>query len=847
MGIKHVKYSLLIFFLLMHVISVGQTHRCGTHFSEADMAHLRNVVKRTPIDIAKDGDFECIPVRFHVVRESDGTTSSNPIDFVKVLANINSYSIDARVRYFLVEDPIYVDNSAHTILPNTTEDNIVNLFGTTLNAVQVYVVEELNPGVAGYAYYPNPAATSNRIFLRADYVNNQKGTTVAHELGHFFSLPHTFQGTENGPTDPEAENVARTGPNSNCDVGGDSFCDTEADPNDFIVGCDYTGTITDVNGEEYTPLTDNIMSYFTGPCREGYTLEQSTALRQGYFVRLGHDTYSLDAQPEDVAAPTDLIATVSGTNLDLTFTDNADNEYGYMLEYSTTGVDDFQGYLEAGILANQTSFSVTIDPALTYWFRVRPVKGGCDSYSNTVFISSGIDLDGNDSSGLSGNEYDAGSLCGAGSATITDNDVSIVGNLNQASIHVQITGALDGTNEKLLAPEEVGLNISGNGTASLIAINEGDLPVQTVANWISSIEYVHEGETIIEGTREIKFWVSSSGVSTEQSTAFIAVGNVYSAGNGGTLTACPEGTANWNELIPENASPNGFWEDGSGNTMSGTFSLEELDGSYQYSVGPDYCSDQATYSISEVDAPEYTLNTAQPFCETKCDGMISVDIHNEFTGFLDGIYFEGLTDELCSGEHDLFITNGTGCNRSRTIVLSYLFVPPLSFPNRICASDQIVPSEYFDGLPPFTDLSIEDQYFYPGYPLLLEPDSSYTISVFNSEACLNRSFNFETLMCPTPNSEVFFVPSAFSPDGDGLNDIFKPVTIFDLAYYELVIFDRMGGVAFESDNPAKGWNGADVQNAEYYAPPSLFNYRLTYQLTQDTDREVLKGNITLLR
>jgi hypothetical protein len=84
---------------------------------------------------------------------------------------------------------------------------------------------------------------------------------VAHEMGHYFSLLHPFNGgTElvNG---------------SNCQTDGDGVCDTPADP--FVQGdnlsdyvnssCLFISTKKDANGEYYDPDVSNIMSYYT-PC-----------------------------------------------------------------------------------------------------------------------------------------------------------------------------------------------------------------------------------------------------------------------------------------------------------------------------------------------------------------------------------------------------------------------------------------------------------------------------------------------------------------------------------------------------------------------------------------------------
>lgn len=59
----------------------------------------------------------------------------------------------------------------------------------------------------------------------------------------------------------------------------------------------------------------------------------------------------------------------------------------------------------------------------------------------------------------------------------------------------------------------------------------------------------------------------------------------------------------------------------------------------------------------------------------------------------------------------------------------------------------------------------------------------------------------------TPNSSLFSIPNAFTPNGDGLNDIFKPVTAAEIINYQLDIFTTNGQHIFSSKNIEFGWNG----------------------------------------
>ena len=60
--------------------------------------------------------------------------------------------------------------------------------------------------------------------------------------------------------------------------------------------------------------------------------------------------------------------------------------------------------------------------------------------------------------------------------------------------------------------------------------------------------------------------------------------------------------------------------------------------------------------------------------------------------------------------------------------------------------------------------------------------------------------------------EVITVPDIFSPDGDLLNDLFRPVITFTPAEYTFVISNRQGKTLFESKDFMESWDGTDNGN-----------------------------------
>jgi gliding motility-associated-like protein len=88
-----------------------------------------------------------------------------------------------------------------------------------------------------------------------------------------------------------------------------------------------------------------------------------------------------------------------------------------------------------------------------------------------------------------------------------------------------------------------------------------------------------------------------------------------------------------------------------------------------------------------------------------------------------------------------------------------------------------------------------------------------------------------------------FVPSAFSPNGDGLNDVFRVKIQDDISEFHMLIYDRWGHLVFESHDPTKGWDGTQ---GSLQAPANTYLWAVTYldNKKQDTKQQ---GVLTLVR
>lgn len=119
-----------------------------------------------------------------------------------------------------------------------------------------------------------------------------------------------------------------------------------------------------------------------------------------------------------------------------------------------------------------------------------------------------------------------------------------------------------------------------------------------------------------------------------------------------------------------------------------------------------------------------------------------------------------------------------------------------------------------------------------------EETTTFYATVESGDGCIERD-SVEVIV-----SGDLYVPNAFTPDGDGINDVFKAKGI-DIVEFKIEIFNRWGELIFQSESIEEGWNGSSGAS-DYYAPSGVYPYRIvavehTGQLFE------VRGNVTLIR
>jgi gliding motility-associated-like protein len=122
--------------------------------------------------------------------------------------------------------------------------------------------------------------------------------------------------------------------------------------------------------------------------------------------------------------------------------------------------------------------------------------------------------------------------------------------------------------------------------------------------------------------------------------------------------------------------------------------------------------------------------------------------------------------------------------------------------------------------------------------------NNYPVTLFaiSDYGCIDSATVYITV-----NPElIFYVPNAFTPDGDAYNNTFFPVfsSGYDYRNYQFMIFNRWGELVFESDQVGAGWDGTYRGNK---CQDGVYTWKIKVMNSVTDRKEEHVGHVTLLR
>ncbi|MGZ4047754.1 MAG: T9SS type B sorting domain-containing protein [Bacteroidia bacterium] len=185
----------------------------------------------------------------------------------------------------------------------------------------------------------------------------------------------------------------------------------------------------------------------------------------------------------------------------------------------------------------------------------------------------------------------------------------------------------------------------------------------------------------------------------------------------------------------------------------------------------------------------------------------------------------------------LTVTASGGCKRKDTITVHVQTPPTSTYADSVCPN----------GTSPVT-LSADTTGTYlwstgaTTQQIIVNDTGTYTVAISNPGKTCPKIVTFHVADDPCPVPVILTLPNVFSPNGDGANDFFTPITSGDFDKFDVKIYNRWGQLLYESNDPFFKWNGNDKTGK---AVDGVYYYIVTTTLNTVDNKQ--DGFITLTR
>ncbi len=208
---------------------------------------------------------------------------------------------------------------------------------------------------------------------------------------------------------------------------------------------------------------------------------------------------------------------------------------------------------------------------------------------------------------------------------------------------------------------------------------------------------------------------------------------------------------------------------------------------------------------------------------------------DDFTSSQNIVYLANITKEM-AGVYSFTVTDTVGCTATKRVTIEVLPAPVTA----LSEADTLFlnPGELLDA----GGNAVSYLWNTGDTTAAILPDTMgfYTLITEGENGC--KSYDTVQILW---NGIPFAVPNAFTPNGDGLNDVFKVIPKYDyLKKFSMQIYNRWGQLIFETADYTKGWDGT------YKGTPvesGVYVYRIVYEDFSSRKTEGVEGNVVVIR
>ena len=189
------------------------------------------------------------------------------------------------------------------------------------------------------------------------------------------------------------------------------------------------------------------------------------------------------------------------------------------------------------------------------------------------------------------------------------------------------------------------------------------------------------------------------------------------------------------------------------------------------------------------------------------------------------------------GQYAVAVIDNNGCKGTDTTSITKMLPAPSGFlegDTAICSYENL----------PLKATSSFDQYKWStgstASSVVVKQPGIYWLQVKDSNGCAGKdSIIVNAKVCPNK----FFMPTGFTPNNDGKNDLVKPILLGDAVKYRFWIYNRWGQLIFEATDLNKGWSGLFKGQEQ---PGGIYVWVCSYQFKDEAEK-MEKGTFVLIR
>lgn len=247
------------------------------------------------------------------------------------------------------------------------------------------------------------------------------------------------------------------------------------------------------------------------------------------------------------------------------------------------------------------------------------------------------------------------------------------------------------------------------------------------------------------------------------------------------------------------------------------------------------------------DLPEIVINS---FCQDGISyGLLQVENNIGFTNYLWTDGQQSATIQVTqSGTYCVIATDSVGCTTFICADYTQLLPPsPQIYGDTLIVEGDTGQLGVLDTFPAYlwsTGSTTQS--------ITVSTSGTYFVTVTDLNGCTAAQSIHVTVVGEEPDDDLpvdtiytcrFIIPNAFTPNQDGVNDVFSAFTNCQASGFALFVYNRWGNKVFESSDLSAFWDGT-YQNSD--APIGVYAYYGHIEFT-DGNRQEFQGNVTLIR